>query len=575
MIKLMNNDNKDIKDDSRLPSGVSDFSKLIKGQYYFADKSLFIKEIMEDGAEIILITRPRRFGKTLNLSMLYYFLQLNHPQEKNLFENLAISEDITFCQKHQQQYPVIFISFKDIKQSNYVDARADIVELIKGLYAQHRYLLEGKLLHDDEKQTFLALLEKEADLSDVKVAIKQLSVYMARKFKQTPILLIDEYDTPIQEAYLKGYYLEMIDLIRSIMGQALKDNTSLYKAVLTGITRVAQESLFSGVNNLEVYSLLREQYGQYFGFTESEVIRFIENTGHEVSLQSIKEWYNGYQVGKYILYNPWSIIGCLKNHGKLGPYWLNTSSNALINELLVNASPIVRQQFEKLLQGVEVEQPLLENLVFPDLKKKAGALWSLLLYAGYLNVLSSERRGHLLMAKISIPNKEIMYGYDEIIEQWFSDTISLESYLSFTQSLSTGDVSTFKMRLSEYLLQTSSYFDFNKNTPEKVFHSFMLGLVVGLKDNYIIQSNQESGLGRFDVIFIPKNKARKGILLEFKVSDTVEALLERAQEALQQIKDKQYIEIFKAHDISSVLAIGLAFHGKKLELVHENILIEK
>ena len=572
---MMNNSDKDQINNSRLPSGVSDFSKLITGQYQFADKSLFIKEIMENGAEVILITRPRRFGKTLNLSMLYYFLQLNHSQEGNLFEDLVISADATFCKKHQQRYPVIFISFKDVKKSSYQAAYGDIVELIRQLYEHNRYLLAGDLLSASEKQTYNLLLDQEAAQANVESAIKQLSLYMTRKFKQTPILLIDEYDTPIQEAYLRGYYLEMIDLMRSIMGQALKDNTSLHKAILTGITRVAQESLFSGVNNLEVYSLLREEYGQYFGFSEAEVVKFITNTGHEVSLQSIKEWYNGYQVGKYTLYNPWSIIGCLKSHGKLGPYWINTSSNALIHELLASASSIVRQQFEKLLQGIEVEQPLIENLVFPDLKKKTGALWSLLLYAGYLNVSSTERRGHLLMAKISIPNKEIMYGYDEIIEQWFSDTISLESYLSFTQSLSQGDVATFKLRLSEYLIQTGSYFDFNKNTPEQVFHSFMLGLVVGLKDNYIIQSNQESGLGRFDVIFIPKDKDTKskinGILLEFKTSNTTKLLPSKAQEALEQIKNQQYTQLFKQHDVTSVLAIGIAFCGKQLGLAYETL----
>jgi hypothetical protein len=572
---MMNNSDKDQINSSRLPSGVSDFNELVKGAYQFADKSLFIKEIINDGAKVILITRPRRFGKTLNLSMLYYFLQLNHPQETNLFEQLAIFQDVTFCQKHQQRYPVIFISFKDVKKSSYQAAYGDIVELIRQLYEHNRYLLAGDLLSASEKQTYNLLLNQEATQANVESAIKQLSLYMTRKFKQTPILLIDEYDTPIQEAYLRGYYLEMIDLMRSILGKALKDNTSLHKAILTGITRVAQESLFSGVNNLEVYSLLREEYGQYFGFSEAEVVKFIGNTGDEVSLQSIKEWYNGYQVGKYTLYNPWSIIGCLKNHGKLGPYWLNTSSNALIHELLASASSIVRQQFEKLLQGVEVEQPLIENLVFPDLRKKTGALWSLLLYAGYLNVSSTERRGHLLMAKISIPNKEIMYGYDEIIEQWFSDTISLESYLSFTQSLSQGDVTTFKLRLSEYLIQTGSYFDFNKNTPEKVFHSFMLGLVVGLKDNYIIQSNQESGLGRFDVIFIPKDKDTKtkinGILLEFKTSKNTKLLPSKAQEALEQIKNQQYTQLFKQHDVTSVLAIGIAFCGKQLELAYETL----
>ena len=280
----------------KLPIGISDFQELVKGKYTFADKSLFIKDIMEDSAKIILITRPRRFGKTLNLSMLYYFLE--HNQDKNLFEGLNSSQNTEFCQEHQTQYPVIFISFKDMKKSSYQAAYTDIVKLIRDLYVQHRYLLEGTLLHDDEKQTFMALINQEAAQPDVESAIQQLSVYMTRKFNKSPILLIDEYDTPIQEAYLQSYYGEMTELMRSILGRALKDNSFLTKAVITGITKVSQESLFSGLNNIEVYSLLREQYGQYFGFTESEVVKFIANTGHEVSLHSIKEWYNGYQVGK-------------------------------------------------------------------------------------------------------------------------------------------------------------------------------------------------------------------------------------------------------------------------------------
>ena len=264
----------------KLPVGISDFKELIEGNYLFADKSLFIKDVIEDGAKIILITRPRRFGKTLNLSMLYYFLGQNHAKEenKNLFKGLNISKEVEFCKTHQQQYPVIFISFKDIKQSNYPDAYAFIIDLIRGLYEEHRYLLEGNDLSEDEKTTFSALLAKKGDSATVQGAIKQLSIYMKRKFNKAPIILIDEYDTPIQEAYLRGYYQEMIDLMRGILGRALKDNSSLAKAVITGITRISQESLFSGLNNIEIYSLLREEYGQYFGFTEEEVLKLLSES---------------------------------------------------------------------------------------------------------------------------------------------------------------------------------------------------------------------------------------------------------------------------------------------------------
>lgn len=565
----------------KLPVGLSDFEDLIEGDYLFADKTLLIKDIIEDGAKVILITRPRRFGKTLNLSMLYYFLRKNHQDGKNLFEGLNISKDDAFCKEHQQQYPVIFISFKDIKASNYQDAYCDIIDLMRRLYEEHKYLMEGDLLSESEKKIFMALRDKAANKSEVQDAIRQLSEYMTKKFNKSPIILIDEYDTPIQEAYLReyhhgkaGYYQDMIDLMRGILGKALKDNKTLGKAVVTGITRIAQESLFSGVNNLEVYSLLREAYGQYFGFTEDEVLRLATESKQEVSIPSIKEWYNGYQVGKYVLYNPWSIICCLKNHGELKPYWVNTSSNELIGELLLDAKPLVKKQFEELLQRNVIERPLFENLVFLEINTQEEALWSLLLYAGYLKVLSSELQGNRLMAKIAIPNKEVSFVYDGIVEQWFGKTISLDSYDGFVQSLANEDMDKFKAYLSSYIRQTGSYFDFNKNMDEQIFHIFILGLVVGLRDHYYIHSNRESGLGRFDVMFIPKNKKDRGILLEFKKSDTLELLLNKAQEALDQIKDKRYIETFKQHNIDSVLAIGLAFSGKDVGLIYENIKTE-
>ncbi|PWU05215.1 MAG: AAA family ATPase [Verrucomicrobia bacterium] len=561
----------------KLPIGISDFKELIEGDYLFADKSLLIKDIIEDGSKVILFPRPRRFGKTLNLSMLYYFLRRNHSNETNLFDGLKISEDKEFCQKHQQQYPVIFITFKDIKKSNYADAYRDIVALIQELYATHRYLLEGDVLHPDEKLRFNALLNKQADSSDVESAIAKLSQYMEKKFNKTPIILIDEYDTPIQEAYLRenyqgeaGYYQKMIDLMRSIFGRALKDNKSLGKAIITGITRIAQESLFSGLNNLSVFTLLREKFGQYFGFTEEEVKYLIEKSKKTVPLSGVKEWYNGYQVGKFILYNPWSIINCLDQNGVLQPYWKNTSSNDLVAELLKNANPRIKNQLEELLQGNVIERPLSENLVFTKITTHEDALWSLLFYTGYLKVISRTVDDYPQLAKIAIPNKEVRLVYDEIVTGWFQQ-IDVDLYRDFIQSLVHADMDKFKRHLSDYIMQSGSFFDFHTNTSEQIFHVFILGLVVGLRTQYYIYSNQESGLGRFDVIFIPKNKKEKGIVLEFKTSDKPNNLLEKAQEALEQIKDKQYIEIFKQQDISEILAIGLAFCGKQVELASETI----
>jgi len=557
----------------KLPIGVSDFKDLIKGEYLFADKSLFAKDVMEDGAKVVLITRPRRFGKTLNLSMLYYFLRQNHIADENLFKDLNISKDTEFCAKHQHQHPVIFVTFKDIKQDSYKESYADIVTLMSNLYEDHSYLLDGNILSESEKRIFRAVQDQTASLSNIREALKKLSKYLKKKFKKPVIILVDEYDTPIQEAYLQNYYEDMIKLMRSIFGQALKDNEYLDKAIITGITRISQESLFSGLNNIEVYSVLREEYGQYFGFTEIEVSQLITQTEQEIFLHFITEWYNGYQVGKYILYNPWSIISCLKNQGKLQSYWINTASNDLVAKLLRNAKFSTKQQFEQLLQGNIIEQPISENLVFANIEKREEALWSLLLYAGYLKVLSTELGNYQLKARIAIPNKEVSFIYGNIIANWFGEAISLDAYGEFVKSLADGEMIRFKEILSSYIMQTGSYFDFNSNTAEQVFHSFILGLVVGLRGDYIISSNQESGLGRLDVILIPKNELKNGILLEFKTSTTPELLLDKAREALEQIKDKKYISTFKQHNINSVSAIGLAFCGKQVEMIHENISI--
>ena len=561
-----------------LPVGISNFKELIEKKYQFVDKTLFVKEIMNNGAKVILITRPRRFGKTLNMSMLYSFLDQNQANKPNLFENLEISKDVEFCKEYQNKYPVILISFKDIKPPSYQKTVKKISSLIRRTYSQHRYLLDGDVLCEDEKDLFRAILNGKADEEMIEDSLQQLSGYLRRYFDIPPIVLIDEYDTPIQESYFRGYYDELISFMRSLLGQALKDNedsniVNITKAIVTGITRVAQESLFSGLNNFEVYTLLRQDYGQYFGFTEPEVVKLIDQTGHNVSLQTIKEWYNGYQVGKYTLYNPWSIIECLSHKGELKSYWLNTADNGPLKTLVSKASTVVKRRVEELLQGKSVEVPLMENLVFADLDKKEDILWSFLLYVGYLNVLSTKRYDSLLMAQIAIPNREVRGVYDEMVREWFTKAIDLESYNEFVGSLSSGNIERFKVLLSAYLIQSGSYFDFNVNTPEQVFHGFILGLVLGLRDSYIIRSNQEGGYGRFDVALIPNDKKKNGIVIEFKTANTTELLESRAIEALAQIKLKKYTAIFAQHGVSSVIAIGLAFCAKDLELVHENIVV--
>jgi hypothetical protein len=560
----------------KLPIGISDFQKLIVGEYQFADKTLFIKDIIEEGSDVILITRPRRFGKTLNLSMLYYFLQTNPSQKKNLFTGLKISKDLDFCREHQNKYPVIFVSFKAIKYSNFADALSGIKELLRKLYEEHCYLLEGTLLSEAEKVIFDKIRNKTTkDIADIGYAIANLVLYVKRHYDQLPILLIDEYDTPLHSAYVADYYDDMIDIIRLMLGEALKDNTPLSQAIITGITRVAKESIFSGVNNLAVYSLLNKQYGQYFGLTEMEVKVMLPKDG-SIAIEPIKDWYNGYQIGDYKLYNPWSIINCLNNDGALIPYWVNTSDNSLVYRMIEDAKPMVKIRFENLIQGKTERQILSDNLTFGYLNNDENAIWTLLVHTGYLNVISSDldARGRL-NAVISIPNKEVMSIYEDLVERWFMLTKQASNYYEeLIGSLVNGDVIGFKEHVAEYISESGSYFDFGKNTPERVFHVFMLGLLVGLRSKYEISSNKEAGSGRYDIIFVPKDKNKNGILLEFKIAKTSQELLSKAEEALKQIKDKQYTQIFVKHAVGNVLAIGMAFCGKELELLHENIQLQ-
>ena len=560
-------------DKLRLPIGISDFKQIVNSECTFVDKTLLIKDVMEEMAGVMLFTRPRRFGKTLNLSMLRYFLKCNEAEEKNLFEHLAISEDTEFCKKHQGQYPVIFLSLKSVHASDYETAYDGLRSVMQDLYSEHRYLMDDTL-YDDEKEFFNSILRKECSEFDIVNSIKRLCSYLHRKYKKNAIVLIDEYDTPIQDAYLEGYYTEMIKLMRGMFGETLKDNQYLEKAILTGITRVSQESMFSSLNNLQVYSVLRKKYGQYFGFTADEVKELSDKSEYDISLDSIKEWYNGYQIGEYTLYNPWSILSCLDNEGEIEPYWLNTGGTRLMESLLTNAKHSLREDFDLLLQGKAIEKPLSPNLVFPNLNKnEEPSIWTLLLYAGYLKVMSSESRGGRVTAQICVPNNEVMFIYNYIVEEWFKREGTLSYYNAFIRNLMDGEMDKFKRSIAEYLLQSGSYFDFNKHTPEHVFHSFMLGLVVGFKEHYFIKSNIENGLGRSDVLFLPKDDKHQGIVLEFKTAKDTKSLKKKAKEALKQITDKEYLEAFRERKTESVLAVGLAFCGKDVELESKRVKI--
>jgi hypothetical protein len=560
-----------------LPIGYDNFRELIENQLEFVDKSLFIKEIIDDIAtKAAVITRPRRFGKTLNLSMLHHFLSqsVNGRSTKNLFDHLKISKNKDICEKYQGQYPVVFVTFKDVKHEQYEEAYERLSKLMSDVYFEHKLLLTSPKLSDSQKRTFERILERTGSKTEVTEALKDLTTYLYCHYNVNPWLLIDEYDTPIQASYVHGYYEPMMNTMRGLFGSVLKTNPYLYRAVITGILRVAKESLFSGINNLEVYSLLRSEYDQYFGFTEEEVDQLLKKADLEKNAKEIKDWYNGYQVGNTVVYNPWSVVNCIKRKGELQPYWINTSDNQLIRNTLVRSSTGFKEQFEMLLQEKPVEQFIDENTVFGDLTANESAAWSVLLMAGYLKVISHKKTDDGLSCTLAIPNKEVRNLYQQIIKQWLSNGHGIAWYNKFLDHLLTGNIELFEQELRDVMEQTVSSHDTGQN-PEAFYHGLMVGLTASLYHNehYEIQSNKESGYGRYDYLIFARDKSKPTLILEFKkvnalqLPENIEIQLEKAaQEALNQIDQKQYVAEAKQRGSAHILKIGLAFWGKRFKI---------
>ncbi len=565
-----------------LPIGYDNFRALIENKLEFVDKSLFIQEIIDDiVTQAAVITRPRRFGKTLNLSMLHLFLsaEVNGQSTKGLFDGLKIAENKDLCVKHQGRYPVIFVTFKDVKGSDFKKTYSIICKLMRDLYLEHKELLVSDKLDETEKQAFKRIIERQGNEEDVAQALKDLTKYLTLHYGVKPWVLIDEYDTPIQASYVHGYYEPMMDTMRGLFGSVLKTNPYLYRAVITGILRVAKESLFSGINNLKVYSSLHSAYSTHFGFTEEEVSVLAKKHHLENQLPDIKNWYNGYQIGDTVLYNPWSIANCIQEKGKLIPYWVNTSDNQLIRNILVRSSTGFKEQFELLLQDQPVKQLIDENTVFGDLTVNESAAWSLLLMAGYLKVISQKKTDDGLWCTLAIPNKEVRNLYQQIIKQWLSNGHGIAWYNQFLDHLLTGNIDLFEQELKEVMEQTVSSHDTGRN-PEAFYHGLMIGLTASLhrSANYDIQSNKESGYGRYDYLIFSHDKNKPTILLEFKKISTVQApeqleiqLEKAAQEALDQIEQKHYLAEAKQRGCTHILKIGLAFCGKRFKIKYAQL----
>jgi len=564
------------------PIGISDFRKLIKYRdtkgdpYLFIDKSLFIKEILDDGIEVKLITRPRRFGKTLNMSMLHHFLasEIDGQSTKTLFEHLKITEHKKYLESYQGKYPVVFMTLKDVvRENNYEIAYKKFASIISSVYAQHGYLLSSQKLDPYQKKVFESVLEERATPARVQSSLRDLTQVLYLHYDVKPWVLIDEYDTPIQTARAGGYYKDMVDFMRGFLGAGLKDNVYLERAVLTGILRIAKESLFSDLNNIKSYSLLHSRYGEYFGFTEPEVIELLEKTQLNTNIDKVRNWYNGYRAGDIVIYNPWSIINYIEEKGSFSAYWVNTSGNVLIKDLLIQSGPTFKFEFESLLQGNAIEKFINENIVFENLENNEAAVWTLLVMSGYLKIRSINtmvQEGKAL-CQLEIPNREVRSLYQKFIFEWLSGINEETLFYNFLKDLLNGNLDEFENNLQRTMLQTFSVYDIKGKMPEKFFHGFMLGLVAGLDPKqYQIHSNKESGYGRFDISIIPKNPSKLGIIFEIKSveSEDPQKLKEMAHLALQQIDEQNYGAILTQHNIKDHVKIGVVFNGKTLAVEH-------
>ena len=552
----------------KLPIGISNFKEIIEDEYYYFDKTEFIENLFEEVSKIKLFTRPRRFGKTLNMSMIKYFFDIENKNEnKKLFENLKISENEYF--EKQGTAPVISISFRNYDESSWRNGFEMIKNTISDLYDEFEFVKEN--LSARKKEKYDSILFNRATEATWKLSLLDLTKYLYEYYGQKVVVLIDEYDQPIIDSYVKGYYQEAISFFKTFYGVVLKDNNYLEMGIMTGILRVAKENIFSGLNNLRVHTILDNRFTEYFGITESEVEKALKDFNLEFELQDVQKWYNGYLFGDIKVYNPWSIINFL-NDEKLKPYWVNTSGNELIKLYLKKLKNEIFDDFSKLLNREEIYKRINENMTFSNLESNYSKnIWNLFFHSGYLTLAKKiEDDG---MCYLKIPNEEILKMFSEMfIEIYFED---YEKFLYMSNALREGNISGFEKHLKEVLLENVGIFDVNGIYREQFYHGLMLGIILTLKNEYEITSNNFSGKGRYDLLLKPKNleKRKEGIILELKVVNAMENLSEdkifeklenECDIALQQIEDKEYDSVLKNAGVENILKIEIAFFGKEV-----------
>ncbi len=550
--------------------GCQDFETIRRGGYFYIDKTKFLSEWWEGGDSVTLITRPRRFGKTLNMSMTEKFFSVQYAGQGELFQGLSIWEKAPY-RKLQGTYPVISLSFANVKENTYEKVRYRICQILRDLYVQNRFLLEGDGLTSGEKAYFERISETMRE-EDATMGLHYLSSFLCRYYGKKVIILLDEYDTPMQEAYVNGYWEELVSFTRSLFNSAFKTNPYMERAIMTGITRVSRESIFSDLNNLKVVTTTSDEYADSFGFTEKEVFAALDEFGMSDQKQKVKKWYDGFIFGAQTdIYNPWSILNYLDT-GKTTAYWANSSSNSLVGKLIREGNKEIKQNLERLLCGETLRVEIDEQVVYGELHTKRNAVWSLLLAGGYLRVLDiefAEETGRWYHT-LALTNREVRMMFENMIRGWFSEQD--ENYNDFIKALLSDDLKAMNHYMNKVALATFSTFDTGTKPseaaePERFYHGFVLGLLVDLADRYTVTSNRESGFGRYDVLLEPKHE-EDGIILEFKVQDAEEEaeLTDAVKAALEQIEKKKYESILTEKGVPKerIRKYGFAFCGKKV-----------
>ncbi|WP_455797849.1 AAA family ATPase [Clostridium butyricum] len=550
--------------------GTSNFKEMIEENHYFVDKSLLIKEFVQNGAKVILTPRPRRFGKTLNMSMLKYFFDIENKEEnKDLFKGLKIENEKEIM-KMQGEYPVIFLSFKNEKYTTFEEFKYGIKSLMMDIYRDNVYLLESDNLIDQDKEQFNSILTGKADMVEYYKALSTLMYYMNIHYNKKVMLFLDEYDVPVQESYLKNYYEEAINVIRRILTAALKDNVYLEKSLVTGILRVAKESIFSGLNNLEVNTILGLNFNNKFGFEEEEVKDLLQYYDLEAKMDEVKNWYNGYMFGGKVIYNPWSVLNYIKNYEQgFMPYWINSSGNELIKRLLSRGTKETKECLEELIKGNTITKIVDDHIVMKEVDEDEENIWSFLTMSGYLKSVKQELIRGKIKCNLKIPNEEVKIFYENLIVKWFKESLTSQNYNIMLKALITKDVEVFGGFFERFVLNNVSYFDVSGTEPEKVYHAFVLGMIVSLNNEYEVKSNKESGYGRYDVMLIPRDSSKLGIIIEFKkIDDFMKKSIETGiQEALKQIEENKYEAELIDRGVDDILKLAIVFKGKKVKIV--------